>query len=370
MRITSSEMAQRDAWVGQRLLAGEGALFSFVYAGRNSAELLPGWERKTVETRLDADRTQHVLTWTDAGTGLCVRCVAVVYGDYPAVEWTVYLRNNGTTSTPIRRDIQGLDVSFQREPAGEFVLHGNKGDRCVTESFEPYRLVLGAGIVRRFAPMGGRPTNGPGGWPYYNLQMPGSGVMLAIGWPGQWAASFQRDMDRGLRVLAGQERTCLALEPGEEIRTPLNVLFFWEGDDPVRAQNLWRRWFMAHKKWVARQFDLPEEGHGFVQAIRLPQAAGEKLVVHPKALRPERTCVFENPESAEVRESSGAALASDGFAFALPKREGAIWFYRLVEEVLRSGERGIERSESDAGLREGDDEPIPAPARIEEGIDS
>ena len=36
------------------------------------------------------------------------------------------------------------------------------------------------------------------------------------------------------------------LKPGEEIRTPLIALLFWKGDDVVRAQNLWRRWFIAH----------------------------------------------------------------------------------------------------------------------------
>ena len=83
------------------------------------------------------------------------------------------------------------------------------------------------------------------------------------------------------------------------------------------------------EKWVARQFDLPEEGRGFVQAIRLPKCAEETLVVHPRALRPERTYVFENPESGERRKLTGAAAMHRGFSFALPRRAGAVWFYRI-----------------------------------------
>jgi alpha-galactosidase len=71
-------------------------------------------------------------------------------------------------------------------------------------------------------------------------------VLIAVGWPGQWAASFVRDGADGLRIQAGQALTHLVLQPGEEIRTPLIAMVFWQGTDIVRAQNLWRRWYMAH----------------------------------------------------------------------------------------------------------------------------
>jgi alpha-galactosidase len=92
----------------------------------------------------------------------------------------------------------------------------------------------------------GKSSDGPDGWPYFNLQTPGGGTIIAVGWPGQWGASFTRDADAGLRVHAGQELTHLFLKPGEEIRTPLMALLFWQGDDVVEAQNLWRRWYRAH----------------------------------------------------------------------------------------------------------------------------
>ena len=220
--------------------------FSFVYGDQPSDKLLADWPRKVETKQLDAARTQQTTRWTDPKTGLEVRCVAVDYNDYPAVEWTVYFKNGGTNSTPILKDIQGLDTWFERGEGGEFILHGNKGDWNVAEGYEPYRLTLGPGVSKRFAPTGGRPTNGPDGWPYYNLQMPGGGLILAIGWPGQWASLFTRDDKNGLRIVAGQEVTSLTLKPGEEIRSPLTALLFWQGEDVVRSQNLWRRWFMAH----------------------------------------------------------------------------------------------------------------------------
>ncbi len=83
------------------------------------------------------------------------------------------------------------------------------------------------------------------------------------------------------------------------------------------------------EKWVARQFDSPETGRGFVQGIRLPACAEETLVVHPKAMRADAVYVFENCETGETKELAGSAVERDGFTLALPKREGVIWFYRV-----------------------------------------
>ena len=83
------------------------------------------------------------------------------------------------------------------------------------------------------------------------------------------------------------------------------------------------------EKWVVRQFDCQEQGRGFIQGIRLPACPDESLVVHPKGLRPDARYLFENPESGETRELSGLTVQRDGFTFALPKREGSIWFYRV-----------------------------------------
>lgn len=90
----------------------------------------------------------------------------------------------------------------------------------------------------------------------------------------------------------------------------------------------------AHRnpeQWVARQFDSPETGRGLVQGIRLPAAPEEKLVVHPQGIRAEANYIFENAETRETRNISGQALIRAGFAFALPARSGAIWFYARRE---------------------------------------
>ncbi|MBI5822170.1 MAG: alpha-galactosidase [Verrucomicrobia bacterium] len=226
--------------------------FCFTLGGKPSGELLRDWKRADVTHELDAQRREHTLTWIDSKTGLQVRCVAVTYADFPVVEWTLWLKNTGEANTPILENIQGLDARFERDASGEFMLHGLRGDSCLAESFRPFALTLGPDAVKRCSPpvngdrVSGKSSDGPDGWPYWNLQRPGGGVILAVGWPGQWEATFTRDPDRGLRVKAGQQLTHLVLKPGEEIRTPSITLLFWQGDDVVRAQNLWRSWYLAH----------------------------------------------------------------------------------------------------------------------------
>jgi hypothetical protein len=219
--------------------------FSFTYDGKSFRDL--AWKPVRASSRLDDCRTEHTLPYADDKTGLQLRCVAVEYHDFPAVEWTAYFKNAGTSSTPILENIQGLDARFERGAHGEFVLHGIKGDFCAADSFEPYQRTLASNSVTKFAPpASGKSCDGPKGWPYFNLRYPDGGVILAVGWPGQWAASFTRDNAAGLRIQAGQELTRLILKPGEEIRTPLIALLFWQGADVVEAQNLWRRWYVAH----------------------------------------------------------------------------------------------------------------------------
>jgi alpha-galactosidase len=84
----------------------------------------------------------------------------------------------------------------------------------------------------------------------------------------------------------------------------------------------------SDRAWVAWQFDSPEKGCGFVQAIRLPASAQESLTIHLQAIDPDAVYTFENAESGETMELSGEDLLHTGFTFALAPRSGAIWFYR------------------------------------------
>ena len=241
--------------------------FSFKFDGKALADL--GWKPFRASRKLDEQRTEHTLTYTDEPTGLQVRCVAVAYHDFPTLEWTLYFTNTGTKDTPILSDIQALDARFHRRGQGEFALHHHKGTFVRPDDFEPLTTKLKAGQRERFAPPAGRPCGHV--WPYFNLEGSGEGTLIVVGWPGQWAAEFARDASNGLRVTAGQEKTRLKLKPGEQIRSPLIALQFYRGDW-LAAQNVWRRWMVAHSMPRAagqppRPLLTPCSSHQFAEMI-------------------------------------------------------------------------------------------------------
>ena len=220
--------------------------FSFIYGGQPSARLLSAWPRTVKEKPLDANRQQHTISWADPKTGLEVTCVAVEFVDFPVIEWTVYFKNAGHADTPILEKIEALDTRISTGKPGSPHLHyiNGDGDALGQLQFEPQDKALAPSEEIKFAPLNGRPTDGS--FPCYNLDWDGKGVMVALGWPGQWATSLVSDAQGEVHVTGGQESTHFVLHPGEEARTPRMDLLFWERANWVDAQNIWRRWMRAH----------------------------------------------------------------------------------------------------------------------------
>ena len=232
---TPAEHAAAAQWAQTHLQTDrQNVPFSFVLAGKAWNDL-PGTWRKHQETReLDAQCLEHTRTWRDDASGLHVRLVAVEYADFPVVEWTVWLKNTGKDNTALLENIRGLDAGFERTVGGEYVLHGIRGDSCVAESFRPFAHTLGPDAVKWFSPpvagdkVSGKSSDGPDGWPYWNLQRPGG-------------KSGGRQMT-GLHVEKQASALCLAtlvVAVGSEIllaRTPFAPLF----DHPLQEQRMKR----------------------------------------------------------------------------------------------------------------------------------
>jgi alpha-galactosidase len=230
MTPTQREMEAATEWT--RRLAGEEPPFSLTYVGRPSVTSLAGWRREGP-------------TLTDPATGLSIRVQATACADFPAVEWTLYLKNEGADDTPIIEDLQALDVVLPLGASDPCTIHHAKGALCSTDDFEPLARTLTPNGTLRVQPGGGRSSSEA--LPFFNVDLGGRGFVLAIGWTGEWAAEFSRDAEGRLRVRAGMDRTHLRLHPGEGIRTPLVLMLWWEGDR-LRGHNLLRRHILAHHR--------------------------------------------------------------------------------------------------------------------------
>jgi len=217
--------------------------FSFVYDGTPSADLLPTWEQERSSRVLDDARTEHTQSYRDPQTGLVARCVIVEYHDFPTVEWTLSFESAGTSDTPILSRILAMDMRLTREQASEYTLHHSNGSFNNQHDFQPHESALAPCSKLTLKVAGGYSTEAA--MPFFNIARPGGGVILVLGWPGNWSAHFTRDGENGLRVEAGQGHTHFRLHPGEEVRSPLGVIQFYTGDW-IGGQNQWRRWMLAH----------------------------------------------------------------------------------------------------------------------------
>ena len=187
LTATPAEDNSRDQFWTKLNSEASALPFSFTLDGKPSAEVLKTWNLERSERKLDENRTELVLTCTDPAGTLSVRCVAVRYSDFPAIEWTPYFKNTGKTATPIIADIRALDAKFERVTPGEFLLDHAKGSPAEASSYEPRATVLGK-KERKFelATFGGRSSNST--MPYWKLTWGNEGVVTAVGWPRQWAA--------------------------------------------------------------------------------------------------------------------------------------------------------------------------------------
>jgi len=238
---------QASAWIRDHLAGVGSPPFSFQCDGRPSRDLLPGWRVTAGETPRHGGAdgrdgaVSRRLSYFHPDVGLEVSCRAVEYPDRGIVEWTLSFRNRGAGIGPVLSEIRALDVTLAPGAQASVRLHHHTGSPCTAYDYEPHVTPLPPGADIALATSGGRSSNRT--LPYFNLELPGGGLIAAIGWPGQWAAGFTRGASGDLRMSAGMEETHFRLLPGEEVRQPRIVLQFWRGDRAA-AHNAFRRWML------------------------------------------------------------------------------------------------------------------------------
>ncbi len=182
--------------------------------------------------------------WSDESTGLAVRCDETKFSDFPALEWVLHFANNGSADTPVLKDVHALDLTFKVE--GKPVVHYARGGVCSMDDYQPLKRVMNRNAIFKLAGGSGRSSSD---WlPFFNFeQADGTGLVIAVGWSGQWAAEFSRDNENNINIRAGMENTHLKLHPGEEIRTPRILIVRYEGGR-LNGQNMLRRFLLAHHR--------------------------------------------------------------------------------------------------------------------------
>jgi alpha-galactosidase len=172
-----------------------------------------------------------------------LRIETQAYPDQAATEWQFRLRAPEAGESPLYESLKSADFEVAFPANTPVRLHWSKGSHSEPGDFESKTNPLVVGEVFSLESFGGRSSDGV--MPYFNLASEGGGLIVAIGWTGDWKASFELQANGKVRVIAGLKRTRFRLTPGEEVRLPSILALNYSGDW-IDGQNQFRRLMLAH----------------------------------------------------------------------------------------------------------------------------
>ncbi len=217
--------------------------FSFKYDGVSSREFLKNWGFK-----VEKNDKETVYSWTDPKTKLTVSAVVRRFDRFAAADWVLNFKNEGAENSGLIEDVQVLDAGFQYGfERKDLAIHTLSGDSCDEGSWTPIIKSVKPGETTTFAPNGGRSSNGA--FPFWNITSrsyddaeASEGLFVALGWSGQWKASFE-NVEQSVsltNIRAGMEHISTILYPNEQIRSPRVLIMPWR-TDRLTSQARFRR---------------------------------------------------------------------------------------------------------------------------------
>ena len=196
--------------------------------------------------------------------GITVSVENKAYPEYDACEWVMYFENNAEKNSEIFSDILDCDVllplSFPENKRPGY--KPGVGDACVitmngavdgkyyqqsdkisaTEYGFNYEYLDKAPEKTKTVENTGA-ISSEGMMPFFDATASGEGYITAIGWTGDWRATFTK-CDDGIQMKSGLKETHFYLKPGEKIRTTSTLVMHYGKDED--KYNKFRRLIKNH----------------------------------------------------------------------------------------------------------------------------
>ena len=249
-------MRKSNAFAQKMFLDSAQLPVTFQYGEQSYRGIPAEWNPQVSRSIADSRTLRTDFSGRDPRTGLLVSVEVVQYRDHPVVEWVAWFRNTSSENLPVLRNVQPAQMVFPMEGKEDVKLWSGVAERHNDENYSYKTEVMPKDADMNFQPSGGRASDNA--FPYFRLSDEQGGYTLAIGWPGQWKATF-RSVAEGVYLSSYQQELRVSLKPGERIRTPrMTVVSYGAGADAV---NVWRHWFRDHA--------LPREADGSALSPRL-----------------------------------------------------------------------------------------------------
>jgi len=202
------------------------ALMSFSLDGKPYAEHIGSWDKEVTDT-------EDGWTVTYKKDGLTVWSEISFNEERLAYEWCHYFKNEGASDSPVVSDVLAMDIVLDIEDP---ILTTAKGTDNSELDFQPYSVDL---KKEAFGVKTSKGTPAAEAFPYFDIANGKYGVIGAIGWTGNWKMDAAYANGK-VTLQAGMAETRYTVLPKEQLRTPMIVLQFFEGDQDA-GHNAWRQ---------------------------------------------------------------------------------------------------------------------------------
>ncbi len=241
-KITNEEKQKCRDWYDENILLRNGKKqlpYNFKAGAKTLNKTLDEWdydisEESGIGEVYQGGKTSYI-TFRHKTNGLVVTVEATIYEENATCEWTVFIKNEADEKSEVISNFYALDETFR---TGESEVFYSKGSRD-----EPYDFVLMnknlTSFNANFDSIEGRSTDNY--LPYFNISGQENDLILGIGWSGFWKASL-KEISGNTSIRVGQENFKAYLLPGEEVRSPLVSLSFYNSENPLKGFNIFRDW--------------------------------------------------------------------------------------------------------------------------------
>lgn len=239
MNITAEENKRSADWFDETFINLVGGNFSFTFKVDGKDFSIADWkniEIKDAPPKYQGGQTKNII-FTNDNSNIQVTVEATLFPENATCQWTVYIKNTGSENSGVISDFYALNSSFD---TGKTELYYSMGSDTAASDFSLIKKNLSS-KVREFSANDGKPTERY--LPYFNIYGEKMSMVVGIGWTGQWASSFS-NKNGETNITVKQENFNAYLLPGEEVRSPLVSISFYETDNALKGFNMFREWIM------------------------------------------------------------------------------------------------------------------------------
>lgn len=240
--LTESEKLACRQWYDSNILLKKGINelpYDFKVGGKSLSKNIDEWEfsvspESEVGEVYRNGKTSYI-TLEHKSSGLTATVEATIYEENATCEWTVFIKNEAGENSPVISDFYALDKAFD---TGDTIVFYSKGSRDEPYDFALMKKNLTAFPVT-FDSIEGRSTDNY--LPYFNFSGENCDMVLGVGWSGYWKTEM-KEISGKTSIKVGQETFKAYLLPGEEVRSPLVSLSFYNSENPLKGFNAFRSW--------------------------------------------------------------------------------------------------------------------------------